>query len=206
MKSGQTSIAEYTAYWGATCVHGVIALLAGVVIVFCSALKSTVLLMPLAIIFSLMALAAYLVLDSAIVLASSFMLPHHHLGRLALRVQGFVGVLIGVACFIVSSGEAQMTWFLYLAALQALCVAIAEFLAARGIAECHNSKWCYVAALIAALSSMVLLIFHRATGHLLAWLLYSYLSLFGLNLLLLSSHMLFEALRAERLGSASLKS
>jgi hypothetical protein len=72
---------EYTPYWGATWVRGVIALLTGVVIIFCSASRSSMLLTPLAIVFSVMALAAYVVFDSAIALASSFMLPHHHLGR-----------------------------------------------------------------------------------------------------------------------------
>lgn len=195
-------MSEYTAYWGATCARGVIALIAGVVIVFCSALRSTILLMPLAIVFSLMALAAYVVVDSAIVLASSFMLPHHHLGRIALRVQGFIGIAIGITCFIVSSQERDLRWFLYLAALQALCVAIAEYLAARDTASYHNSKWCYMSAYIALISSLVLLFFHQATGHLLAWLLYGYLWSFGLNLLLLSSHMLFEELHASSSGKA----
>jgi uncharacterized membrane protein HdeD (DUF308 family) len=43
---------EYTPYWGATWVRGVIALLVGVVIIFCSALKFTVLLMPRYCVFS----------------------------------------------------------------------------------------------------------------------------------------------------------
>jgi hypothetical protein len=152
-----------------------------------------------------MALAAYVVFDSAIILASSFMLPHHHLGRIALRTQAVIGVIIGVGCFIISSGGEDLTWFLYLAALQALCVAIAEYLAARDTATYHNSKWCYVTALIAALSCVILLIFHRATGYFLAWLLYSYLWLFGLTFLLLSSHMLFEELHAARLANAVTK-
>lgn len=197
---------DYTAYWGVTCVRGVIALLAGLMIVFCSALRSTILLMPLAIVFSLMALAGYVVFDSALVLASSFLLPRHHLGRVALRVQGFIGIFIGIACFVVSSGEADLTWFLYLAALQAFCVAIAEYVAARGTAADHNSTWCYVAAYIAMISSLVLVFFHKATGHLLAWLLYGYLWSFGLNLLLLSSHMLFEELHAAQARSTSSRS
>jgi uncharacterized membrane protein HdeD (DUF308 family) len=69
---------DYTSYWGATCVRGVIALAAGVVIVFCSALNATILLMPLGVVFSLLVLASYVVVDSAIVLACSFMLPYHH--------------------------------------------------------------------------------------------------------------------------------
>lgn len=191
---------NYTAYWGATCVRGVIALVAGVAIVFLSALSSTILLMPFGLLCSVLVLAAYVVADSAIVLACSFMLPRHHLGRVALRIQGITGMLIGIACFIVGQGEAGLKWFLYLASLQALCVAIAEYLSARHTAQFHQSNWCYAAAAIAALSSVILIIFHRATGHFLSWLLYSYLWCFGLNLLVLSCHMLFEELRVSRTG------
>src|SRR6185312_12328194 len=116
---GKRRMTDYTAYWGATCVRGIIALLAGVVIAFCSALNATILLMPLGIVFSLLALAAYIVVDSAIVVATSFMLPHQHLGRVALRLQGVIGTVIGIGCFIASHG--QVKWFLYLAAAQACC-------------------------------------------------------------------------------------
>lgn len=196
---------DYTPYWGATCVRGVIAMAAGVAIAFCSALNATVFLKPLGVVFSLLALAAYVVVDSAIVVACSFMLPHHHLGRMALRLQGAIGMVIGVACFIVGQLEADISLFLYLASLQACCVAVAEYLSARGTSEYHHSKWCYASAVIAALSSVVLLMCHRATGHFLSWLLYSYLWCFGLNLFVLSCHMLFEefhAFHAEKAGTA----
>ena len=104
--------------------------------------------------------------------------------------------MIGIACFIVSQNVVDLRWFLYLAALQAFCVAVAEYLSARETAEYHNSNWCYAAAVIAALSCAVLMIFHKATGHLLSWLLYSYLWCFGLDLFVLSCHMLFEELHA----------
>lgn len=185
---------DYTAYWGATCVRGIIALIAGVVIVFCSALNATLLLLPLGIVISLLALAAYMVVDSAIVLASSFMLPHQHLGRVALRLQGAIGTVIGIGCFIASQSEVK--WFLYLAALQAFCVAVTEYFSARDTAAYHSSNWCYASSIIAGISCMVLLTFHHATGHLLSWLLYSYLWSFGLNLFVLSCHMLFEEVRS----------
>ncbi len=194
---------DYTAYWGATCVRGIIALVAGVAIAFCSALNTTILLMPIGIVFSLLALAAYVVVDSAIVVACSFMLPRHYLSRVALRLQGIIGMLIGVGCFIVGQDETAIGWFLYLAALQAACVAVAEYLSARDTAEYHHSKWCYASAAIAALSSVVLLIFHRATGHLLSWLLYSYLWCFGLNLFVFSCHMLFEEFHASHSQAGS---
>ncbi len=195
------TMTDYTAYWGATCARGIAALVAGVVIAFCAALNTTVLLMPIGIVISLVALAGYIVVDSAIVLASSFMLPHQHPGRVALRFQGLIGTAIGIGCFIASQNQVQ--WFLYLAALQAFCVAITEYLSARDTATDHRSKWCYVSSIIAAVSCVVLLIFHQATGHLLSWLLYSYLWSFGLNLFVLSCHMLFEELRSSRSNASS---
>lgn len=192
---------DYTAYWVATCLRGVIALAAGVVIAFCSALNGTILLMPVGVVFSLLVLSAYVVVDSAIVVACSFMLPRHHLGRVALRLQGLVGMVIGIACFLVSQNETDMKRFLYLAALQAFCVAIAEYLSARTTAQYHNSNWCYASAVIAAISCVVLLVFHQASGHFLSWLLYSYLWCFGLNLFVFSCHMLFEELHASQAGA-----
>jgi hypothetical protein len=189
---------DYTAYWLATCVRGVIALAAGVTIIFCSELNSTILLLPLGIVLSRLVLSAYVVVDSAVIVASSFMLPHHHLGRVALRIRGAIGMPIGIACFILGQGEADLEWFIYLVALQAASVAIADYLFAREIAEFHNSKWCYAAAGIAALSSIGLLIFHNATGHLLIWVLFGYLWCFGLVLFVLSCHMLYEEHRASR--------
>ncbi|RXS92798.1 hypothetical protein [Silvibacterium dinghuense] len=192
---------DYTAYWGATCVRGIVALVAGGVIAFCSAINATLLLMPVGTVISFVVLSAYIVADSAIALASSFMLPHQHSGRVALRFQGLIGTMIGIGCFIASQSEAK--WFLYLAALQAFCVAVTEYLSARDTVDDHRSKWCYASSVIAAVSCLVLLIFRYATGHLLSWLLYSYLWSFGLNLFVLSCHMLFDELRPSRSHAGS---
>ena len=63
---------HYTAYWVATCIRGVTALVAGVAIAFCSAMSATMLLIPVGIVASLLLLAAHVVVDSAIVLAWHF--------------------------------------------------------------------------------------------------------------------------------------
>ncbi len=189
---------HYTGYWMATLMRGVIALVAAIVIVILTDLGATILLLPLAIVSALLALAAYVIIDSAVVLATSFMLPHHRAGRIALRVQGVCGVAIGILCFVFASGEVDLTWFLYLGAAQALSLAIAELCVARDTSEYHNSMWCYASAGIAAVSSMMLLIRRHATGRGLAWSFYSYLGIFGLNCFVLAAHMLFEVAHAAR--------
>ncbi len=70
---------------------------------------------------SILCLAAYGVVDSAIVIASSFMIPINRQGRLVLRLQGVVGVIIGMLLFSIANNRITLHWFLYLAAAQARC-------------------------------------------------------------------------------------
>ena len=95
--------------------------------------------------------------------------------------------------FSVVYDRVTLPWFLYLAAAQAATVAVAEKVAGRGTAAHHDSKWCYASASIAAVSAIALL----SSGHLehrkMAWVIYGYLGVFGLNLVALSAKMLFGA-------------
>ncbi len=181
----------YTEYWIAMMVRGTIALLAATAGLAVSGIAATILLLPLAIVISILCLAAYGVLDSAIAIVSSFMVPSNRPGRMALRLQGIAGVVIGVLMFSVVNDRVRLPWFLYLAALQAATVAVAEVIAARGTADHHESNWCYVSASIAALSAVVLLSVGNLGHREMAWVIYGYLGLFGLNLIALSAKMLF---------------
>ncbi len=171
--------------------RGAIAILAATAGLAISGVAATILLLPLAIVISILCLAAYGILDSAIVIASSFMIPSNRPGRLALRLQGVAGMIIGVLMFSVVNDRVRLPWFLYLAALQAATVAAAEVIAARGTAGHHESNWCYAAASIAALSAVVLLSVGSLEHREMAWVIYGYLGLFGLNLIALSAKMLF---------------
>ncbi len=183
---------SYTAYWIATLVRGVLALLASIVVMTLCATAETILLLPLAIVFSFLALGAYVACDSAIVLATSFMLPHHRLGSIALRIQGIAGVVIGLLFFLFASNKEQFSWLIYLVVIQALCVGVAEFIVARRTSPDHSSRWCYASSVIAIISSMILLLNHHAQDRTLGFLIYGYLACFGLNLFVLAGHMLFE--------------
>ncbi|MEI9977615.1 MAG: hypothetical protein WDN23_01215 [Edaphobacter sp.] len=187
----RTTMRPYTEYWAAMMVRGFVAILFSTAVLFISGLAATILLLPLAIVISMLCLAAYGVLDSVIVIASSFMVPADRPGRLMLLLLGVVGVAIGILMFSIIYDRVTLHWFLYLAAAQAFAVAVAELIAARRTSAHHGSKWCYTSAAIAAVSAAVLLSLRNLEHWTTAWVIYGYLGLFGLNLVALSANMLF---------------
>jgi uncharacterized membrane protein HdeD (DUF308 family) len=181
----------YSEYWVTTMIRGLLALVAGTGILFFPELASTILMLPFAIVISILCLAAYGTIDSAIILASSFMIPRRRPGRYALRVQGSCGAVVGVLLFALVYDHLDLHWFLYLAAFQAASTAAAELVVARGTAVHHAAQWCYVSSAVAAVSAVVLLFGRNLNMHDLAWLLFGYLGLYGLNLFTLAGRMLF---------------
>ncbi|WP_035355405.1 hypothetical protein [Edaphobacter aggregans] len=181
----------YSEYWATTMMRGLLAIVAGTGVLFMPEMASTILLRPFAIAISIACLAGYGVIDSALVFMTSFMIPGKRPGRLALRIQGICGALIGVLLFALVSDYVRLHWFLYLAAAQAAGVAITEFVVARGTSEHHGVNWCYVSAGVAAISAVALLFGGSLSPRELAWLIYGYLGIFGLNLFGLSARMLF---------------
>ncbi|WP_035356117.1 hypothetical protein [Edaphobacter aggregans] len=181
----------YSEYWVATMIRGLLAVVAGTGVLFIPEMASTILLLPFAVVISILCLAAYGTIDSAIILTTSFMIPRQQPGRLALRVQGICGAVIGILLFALVSDRAELHWFIYLAAIQAATAAITEFIVARGTSAHHGAKWCYASAAVAAISSIALLFGKNLSPRELAWLLYGYLGVFGFNLFALSARMLF---------------
>jgi hypothetical protein len=195
----------YTEYWAATMIRGFIAIVISAGVLFIPEMASTILLLPFAIAISILCLATYGVIDSAIIFTTSFMIPANKPGRVALRMQGIGGAAIGILLFAVVYDHVDLRWFLYLAAIQAAGLAVTEFIVARGTSIHHGSKWCYASAIVAMVSSVALLSFGGDfSPRELAWLIYGYLGIFGFNLFGLSARMLF----AERdlLTTAHLKS
>ena len=182
---------DYAEYWVATLVRGGIAIVAGLAVLVLPEMVTLVFLVPFAILISMMCLAIYMTFDSIIVLVTSFLLPNHRSERFALRVQGVVGAACGVLLFFLVYDRAQLPWFLYLAAVQAACVAISELAVARGTSIHHGSRWCYSSALIAAVACVALPLGRTLDPHDLVWLLFSYLGIFGFGLSLLAARMLF---------------
>ena len=181
----------YSEYWAAMMIRGILAVVAGTGVLFIPEMASTILLLPFAVVISILCLAAYGTIDSAIILTTSFMIPRQQPGRLALRMQGICGAVIGILLFALVSDQVELHWYLYLAAVQAATAAITEFIVARGTSAHHGAKWCYASAAVAAISSIALLFGKNLSPRELAWLLYGYLGVFGFNLFALSARMLF---------------
>ena len=77
-----------------------------------------------AVVISILCLATYGVLDSAVVFITSFM-ASSRVPKISLRLQGTAGGVVGVTLFSIVYNRVRLEWFLYLIAFQALCAAIA---------------------------------------------------------------------------------
>lgn len=171
--------------------RGLLAILAGTAVLVIPEMASTILLRPFAIVISILCLAAYGIVDSAIVLTTAFMIPQQRPGRLALKGQGICGVVIGILLFAFVYDRIDLHWFLYLAAFQAAGMAVTEFIVARGTSVHHGARWCYASAVVGTISAIALLFGGTLSPRELAWLIYGYLGIFGFNLFTLSARMLF---------------
>jgi len=178
----------YSEYWTAMLVRGVIAIVAATGILFLPEMTSTILLRPIGLVATILCLAAYGILDSAVVFASSFMIGP---GRVALAMQGLGGAILGILLFALVYDQADLRWFVFLAALQAASTALVEFLVARGTSRHHGARWCYASSAIAAASAVALLLGRNGDPREVTWLLFAYLGVFGFNLFGLSARMLF---------------
>jgi hypothetical protein len=128
----------YSEYWAATMMRGFIAIVISTGVLFIREMASAILLLPFAIAISILCLAAYGVIDSAIIFTTSFMIPAKKPGRFALRLQGICGAAIGILLFAVVYDHVDLRWFLYLAAIQAAGLAVTEFIVATGTSIHHG--------------------------------------------------------------------
>lgn len=182
---------HYSEYWTATLVRGVVAIIAGTGIVFLPEMASTILLRPFGVVIAILCLAAYGIVDSALVLATSFMIRAGQPGRVAMRIQGLAGATIGILLFALVYNRINLDWFIYLAAFHALFAAAVEFVVAQGTAKHHGANWCYASSAIAAISAVALLLGRNGDAHAVTWLLFAYLGIFGFNFAALAARMLF---------------
>ena len=135
-------------YWLATLLRGFVALIAGSAVLFIPDMARTILLLPTAVVASILGLALYGVVDSIIILVSSYTVPWR-LSRLALRLQGLTGIAIGFVLLSAIFNFVQLQWFLYFAAAQILATAVAEFVIAGHASSHAISVWNYAAAAVA---------------------------------------------------------
>jgi len=182
-------------FWWTTLGRGLLALIAGSAILIIPDMTRTILLRPLAMSVSIVSLAAYGVFDSVLVCISSYMAATAR-ARFALRLQGVVGIGVGVLIYATFFTHDQMHWFLVLVALQALATSVAEFAIARHATTGSISHWNYagaVVALAAAVTYAAVRIFlvDTLTAQVLALMVYGYLLAFGTSLCLTAARMLY---------------
>lgn len=170
-------------FWWITLIRGLIALLAGSLIVVIPAMANLFILLPVAIVVAILGLAVYGILDSALVLMTSFM-GSTRPTRIALRVQGAMGVALGVCLVWLFSDYVQLSWFLVLIVVQSMTTAVAEFLVARHAMSRSTSRWNFSASGFALLFSLLygyVLLFQAElmTTREISWLIFGYLLALG---------------------------
>ena len=189
----------YSQYWTATLVRGLLGILAATGILFLPGLSAMILLRPIGVVAAVLCLAAYGIVDSAVVFATSFMVRPGRPGRVPLALQGLSGAVIGVLLFALVYDRIDLQWFVYLAAFQAAATAVVEFVVAQGTERRHGAMWAYTSSAIAAVSAVALLLGRNGDPSELCWLLFAYLGVFGFNLFALASRMLFAERELEHL-------
>jgi len=176
-------------------VRGFLALIAGSAVMVIPDMARTLLLLPMAIVVAILALAVYGILDSVLVFVTSYMAASRP-AKVALRVQGVVGVTVGILLYQVFFDYVQLPWFLILIAIQALSTAIAEFIVARHSMTNFTSMWNFAAAGVAFLFGCAYLyaVFVLAvsmTPQEISWLVFGYLLAFGIAQCLTAARMLY---------------
>ena len=182
-------------FWCVTAVRGLVALLAGSAIVVVPDMARTILLLPVAVGVAIVGLAAYGILDSTLIFISSFM-ASTRAARLALRIQGAIGVTIGTLLLSAVFDSVRVEWFLTLAALQALSLSVGEFMVAHHEKLRAVSVWNYTGSAIALFFACTYLIVRiRYAGQLthsdISWMMYAYLVALGIAQAVTSARMVY---------------
>ena len=187
-------------FWVTTLVRGFLAVLTGSAILILPDMARTILLLPLALAIAITGLAAYVVVDSTLVIVASFM-PGSERARLAMRLQGVIGLLLGILLLSLYE-RVQLEWFLSLAAIQSFSVGVAEIVIARHYSPTRRLWiWNYAAACIALLFCCIYVFLRvgwaeRLTPRAVSWSLYAYLVAFGIAQCITAARMLYADLRA----------
>jgi hypothetical protein len=182
-------------------VRGFVALIAGSAIMVIPDMARTLLLLPVAMAVSILGLAVFGILDSVLVFVTSYMTGSAH-AKTALRVQGAIGVAVGVLLYRVFFDYIQMHWFLILIAIQSLATAVAEFVVARHSMTRAASRWNFAAAVVAFAFScgyfyIVFALAAQMGPQQITWLVFAYLLALGIAQCLTAARMLYGDYRAD---------
>ena len=190
-------------FWIVTLLRGLLAIVLGTAILVVPDLARTPLLTALAEDVAALSLVIYGVLDSTLVLISSFAMPIGSI-RPALRIQSICGMCIGILFWFILFDKIQLHWFLYLIAIQAAATSYAEHAIARHTSRAHGSRLFYLGAWITLVAAIAYAGIAAAASDSLStrqisFAAYAYLGAFGLGQVMMATRVLFRAGRAGRL-------
>jgi hypothetical protein len=197
-------------FWWTTLARGFLALTAGSAILVIPDTARTFLSLPIAVVVAIFGLAVYGVLDSVLLFVTSYMAASRA-AKIALRVQGSIGVTVGILLIWAFSDYVQISWFLIFIVIQSLSTAIAEFLVARHSRITVDSRWNFAAAAVAFVfccSYSYVLFFHLAqlVPREVSWLVFGYLLAFGIAQCLTAARMLYSDYRLDHGDTHSVSS
>jgi uncharacterized membrane protein HdeD (DUF308 family) len=180
-------------YWGLNLVRGLLALAAGLCMAFVPSAINSMILVPLALAFSLACLGLYGSLDSVLLMSTSLILPIQDRARWFIGLQGIVGLgLCGLFFWLPGISEAlELTAMA--AALQAICVAATDLTLGASMRSRHGEIWINVSAAISILSGITLVLCRNLGAADLARIISAYLLTLALNFILLAFWMLSHA-------------
>jgi uncharacterized membrane protein HdeD (DUF308 family) len=198
---------RYENFWIVTIFRGVLAILLGSAVLVVPDMARTLLLLPFAVAFAVLSLAAYGIVDSVLVFVTSFFASLRR-SRTALRFQSAFGIVLGALFFSILFDKLQLHWFLYLIALQAVATACSEYVIARHTSRRHGSRWSYAAAGAALLCAIGYTIAaaiapENLEPRQIAFLVYAYLVVFGVTQVLMAMRMLSIERKADALAHAT---
>jgi uncharacterized membrane protein HdeD (DUF308 family) len=183
-------------FWYLILTRGFLAILAGCGALVLPDMARTLLLLPIAVAISILVLGVYGTVDSALAFVSSFIVEQPQTRRL-LRLQGIVGIAVGIVLLTVAYSHVRLEWFLVLIALQLLAVAAGETGVAMHAHSHTPSIWNYAGAVTALLFAIAYLVagLHFAdvlSPRQIALLIYYYLLVFGVTQCLIAARMLYS--------------
>lgn len=182
-------------FWIVMLLRGLLALFVGSMILVIPDMARSLLLVAMAVAISVLGLATYGVLDSVLLLISSFM-TESRATKSVLLAQGAFGIAIGLLLLFVVFDRIRLEWFLALAALQAGCAGIGELVVARHAGTHSISRWSNAAGVIALMASAACLVLVAGYSASLnpdrvSWLIYAYLVAFGVAQCMTAARMLY---------------
>ena len=182
-------------FWWTTLLRGFLALIVGSAIMVIPDMAGTLLLLPIALTMAILGLAVYGILDSVLVFVTSYMAVSRP-EKFALRLQGAVGIVVGILFYFVFFDRVRLHWFLILIAVQSLSTAVAESLVARHCLTRGTSRWNFTAAAVALLFScmyfyIVLVRVQLMEPQEISWLVFVYLVAFGIAQCLTAARMIY---------------